>query len=229
MKEAIAKSDAVLVDGQVSRRRLLKFCGVMAATLALPTSYTTRIARAVAAAPRLPVVWLSFQECTGDTESFLRANDPTVVDLIFNRISLDFHEALMVASGHRADQQLADTIDRHSGQYICVVEGGIPTKDGGIHCIIGGRTALSIATETCLQARINIALGSCAWEGGIQAGGTQSDRLRRPRYRGVWRSQPDQHARLPRERGQPGGHDRSLPHVQQSAVSRRQAAAALRV
>src|SRR5512136_921636 len=94
----------------VSRRSFLKFCGLMAATLALPTTYAGKIATALAAASRLPVVWLEFQDCTGDTESFLRAGahpdplasgttDPSVIDLLLDFISLDYHETLMVPAG----------------------------------------------------------------------------------------------------------------------------------
>ncbi len=45
----------------------------MAATLALPTRYASRISSALSAGTRLPVVWHEFQDCTGDSESFLRA------------------------------------------------------------------------------------------------------------------------------------------------------------
>jgi hydrogenase small subunit len=42
----------------VSRREFLKFCGVMAATLALPAHATGRIAKALLTNPRPPIVWL---------------------------------------------------------------------------------------------------------------------------------------------------------------------------
>jgi hydrogenase small subunit len=65
----------------VSRRQFLKFCGLMTATLALPARYGSRVAHALLTSPRPPVVWLEFQDCTGDTESFLRANQPGVDEL----------------------------------------------------------------------------------------------------------------------------------------------------
>ena len=61
----------------------------MAATLALPAKHgAARIAEALTAARRLPVVWLGFLECTGDSESFLRANNPTVSSILLDLISL---------------------------------------------------------------------------------------------------------------------------------------------
>lgn len=155
------------VIGSIDRRKFLKFCGLMAGTLALQETYVNHIAKALAAAPRVPVIWLAFQDCTGDTESFLRSFDPSVVDLIFNVISLDYHESLMVPSGAMAEKSLNDTVQKYKGKYVCITEGSIPTKDGGVYCTIAGKTALSIAKTVCSSALINIAVGSCSLDGGI--------------------------------------------------------------
>ena len=40
---------------------------------------------------------------------------------------------------------------------------------GGVYCTVSGRTALSIAREVCGQAHATIAVGSCAWDGGLAA------------------------------------------------------------
>jgi hydrogenase small subunit len=153
----------------VSRRQFLKLCGVMTAALALPAHYTQRVAKALVTAPRPPVVWLEFQDCTGDTESFLRASQPGVDELLLNLLSLDYHETLMVPAGSMSEVSLRNTVTNFPGQYICVVEGSIPTQAGGIHCMIRGRTALSIAREVCGSALATIAVGTCAWDGGLAA------------------------------------------------------------
>ena len=158
-----------LTQHGVTRRQFLKFCGVMTATLALPAHYTGRIAKALLANPRPPVIWLEFQDCTGDTESFLRANQPGVDELLLDLLSLDYHETIMVPAGDMTEVSLSDTLTSFPGQYICVVEGSIPTAAGGIHCMIRGRTALSIAQEVCGNALATIALGTCAWDGGLAA------------------------------------------------------------
>jgi hydrogenase small subunit len=75
-----------LVRGGVDRRQFLKFCGAMVATLALPARYAPRVAEALASAVRAPLVWLEFQDCAGDTESFLRATQPTVDELLLETI-----------------------------------------------------------------------------------------------------------------------------------------------
>jgi hydrogenase small subunit len=153
----------------VSRRQFLKFCGAMVATLALPARYVPRVAEALTSAMRPPLVWLEFQDCAGDTESFLRASQPSVDDLLLETISLDYHETIMVPAGLRAEKSLADTVANYAGEYICIVEGAIPTAEGGVYCTIRGRTALSIAQEVCGKARATIAVGSCAWDGGLPA------------------------------------------------------------
>jgi hydrogenase small subunit len=153
----------------VSRRQFLKFCGLMSATLALPAHYTSRIARALVTSPRPPLVWLEFQDCTGDTESFLRASQPGVDELVLDLLSVNYHETIMVPAGQGTEASLQATIADYPGQYVCVVEGSIPTVAGGIHCSIRGRTALSIAQEVCSNALATIAVGTCAWDGGLAA------------------------------------------------------------
>ncbi len=51
--------------------------------MALPPMMIPRIAAALEQARRPSVIWLSFQECTGCTESLTRSHSPTVEGLIF--------------------------------------------------------------------------------------------------------------------------------------------------
>ncbi len=151
----------------MSRRDFLKFCGVISTTLALPTSYIPRVASALAASARLPVIWLSFQGCTGDTESFLRASDPSVGTILLELLSVNYHETLMVAAGHQAEQVRQETMMRYPGQYLAIVEGAIPATEH--YCVIGGRSALDIVREVCGSALATITVGSCSWDGGLPA------------------------------------------------------------
>jgi hydrogenase small subunit len=153
----------------ISRREFLGFCASMAAVLGLPASATSAIAAAVESETRPILVWLEFQDCAGNSESFLRASHPTVADLILESISLNYHETLMAAAGHQAESALADTVRQHKGQYIALVEGAIPTGAGGAYCTIGGRSALDIAREVCGGAAATIAVGTCATFGGLPA------------------------------------------------------------
>ena len=158
---------ASLIERGVSRRDFLKFCSVMAATLALPATAVPRIARALESAKRPPVVWLEMQDCAGCTESFLRAYNPTVAQLVLDILSVNYHETIMTPSGKRAEKSLKDTVAE--GGYITVVEGSIPTKDDGVYCCIGGRTALEILQEVGSKSAAVITVGACAFYGGWPA------------------------------------------------------------
>jgi hydrogenase small subunit len=158
-----------LVDRGVSRRDFVKFCSTMAAVLALPAGYGTKIAEALEKAPKPSVVWLEMQACTGDTESFLRASKPTVAELVLDIVSYDYHETIMAPAGHQAEKSLRDVVEKQKGKYIAIVEGSIPAGDGGVYCCIGGKSALDIVREVAGNAAATIAVGNCAWDGGWPA------------------------------------------------------------
>ena len=60
----------------VSRREFLGFCTVMTSALALPSVLSAKVAKAIQGAEKPVLVWLEFQDCCGNTESFLRASKP---------------------------------------------------------------------------------------------------------------------------------------------------------
>lgn len=153
----------------VSRRDFMKFCTVMAASMGLPLSMAPRLAAAVTAPKRPPVIWLSGQACTGCTESLLRPTHPSLEHLILDLISLDYNETLNAGAGHQAEEALQDSIKDNFGKFILVVEGAIPVKDGGVYCMVGGRPFADIVKETASKAAAVIAIGSCASWGGIPA------------------------------------------------------------
>jgi hydrogenase small subunit len=149
------------------RREFLQFCATVAATLGLPAGAEAAVAKAVEAAKRPSVIWLHFQECTGCSESLLRAEHPTLEKLILDVISLDYHETLMAAAGHQAEAARKAAMKANKGKYVLVVEGAIPTKANGIYCKIGGHTAIDLLKECAADAAAVIAIGSCASWGGM--------------------------------------------------------------
>jgi len=155
----------------LSRRTFLKFCTGVAATLGLPSLAGLDIARAVTSSRRTPVIWLSAQECTGCTESLLRSNHPSLEQLILDLISLDYHEALSTPSGHLAEAAKHHSMEENKGKYLLVVDGSIPTKDGGIYCKVANKTSLEHLREGAAGAAAIVAIGSCAVWGGIPASG----------------------------------------------------------
>ncbi len=157
-------------DG-MSRRDFVKTCMTATAMMGLPFGMYAKVAEAAQANNNPPVIWLHFQECTGCSETLLRSTHPTVNSLILDMISLDYHETLMAGSGHQAEKSLHDSMAANKGKYILVVEGAIPTKDNGIYCKVGGKTALESLRHAADGAAAIICIGTCASYGGIQSVG----------------------------------------------------------
>ena len=166
MEHLLRGPDGPPVDG-VDRRDFLKVCMLAAATVGLPASVGRKWAEAAEAGLKPVVIWLHFQECTGCTESLLRTSHPGIGDLILDLISLDYHETLFAAAGHQIEEVLHNAIAENEGQYICVVEGAIPTKENGIYCKIAGRTAIDILQDVGGKAAAVIARDKRACRGAI--------------------------------------------------------------
>ncbi len=130
-----------------SRRQFLQFCTAAAAAAGFAKSGVAQVVSAFEKKEKPAVVWMHFQECTCCSESFIRASHPIVADALLDVLSLNYTETLMAASGFQAEKSLNDTIKNNKGKYIVLVEGAVPTKDGGVYCMIGGKTAESILQE----------------------------------------------------------------------------------
>jgi len=151
-----------------SRRDFLQFCSWLAAAAGIEASGVGQVVHALTTKPRLPVVWFHFQECTCCSESFIRSSHPIVADIILDKISLDYTETLQAAAGHQAEAALHATMEKYKGEYLMLVEGSVPTGNGGVYCCIAGRTALDIVTEAAAGSKAIVCWGSCASNGCIQ-------------------------------------------------------------
>jgi len=157
----------LLLQNGVSRRTFLKYCTAMASLMALPPSMGRVMAEQLRAARRPSVIYLSFQECTGCVESLTRSFSPTVENLLFNFISLDYNDTLMAAAGHAAEEARAQAMRDNDGQYLLIVDGAVPTGADGAYGMAAGRTYVDILQETSKGAAAIICLGTCAAFGGI--------------------------------------------------------------
>jgi hydrogenase small subunit len=154
-----------LEERGISRRSFMKFCGVMAATLALPARYRTTIADALTNVRRPVLIWRQFQDCAGNSESILRSPHPDVAQVVLETLAWNYHELIMAGSGEQAEAMSSQAVRDLKGEYIAVIEGAIPSGDG--YCTIGGRSALDLAQEVAGNAKFTIAVGACAWDGGL--------------------------------------------------------------
>lgn len=165
-----------LASAGVSRRDFVKYCAGLAAIFAVGTPQMAHAAPAQKAAEELAdklgaitkpnVVWLQLQECTGCMESALRSGGTTVEEVVLNLLSVNYNELLMAAAGEAAEEALAET---NAKKHILVVNGSVPTKDGGIYCTIGGKSAEQVLRESAENADIILAVGACAVYGSVQA------------------------------------------------------------
>ena len=157
----------VLAKRGISRRTFIKFCTAVASSMALSPSVVPAMAESLAKAKRQSVIWLSFQECTGCTESLTRSAQPSIESLIFDFISLDYHHTLQAASGDQAEHAREEAMKQNKGKYLLIVDGSIPTKDNGVYSTIAGITNLQMLEDVAKDAAAIIAVGTCAAYGGL--------------------------------------------------------------
>ena len=168
----------------VSRRDFLKLCGLVAGAMGMtvppieasglpPQLKRTRtkaihqVAQALETKPRVPIIWLEFQDCAGCSEALTRSHSPTLVNLVLESITVEYHETLSAAAGFQVEQAKEDAMKKYAGQYVLVVEGSIPTGANGVYCTIGGRSSVDLLKEAAAGAAAIIATGNCAAFGGL--------------------------------------------------------------
>lgn len=159
-----------LLSAGISRRDFMKTVSTATAIMGLPVAMAEEVvAQAGKEDNRPPVIWLHFQECTGCSEALLRANHPSIAEVVLDIINLEYQETLMAGAGDQAEEALHNAIKKHAGKYILVVEGSIPTADMDVCCKIANKTALQSFKETAEKAAVVVSLGACATSGGIVA------------------------------------------------------------
>jgi len=151
----------------LTRRSLLQYAACTASLMGLSPREAAAMAQGLEKATRQSVIWLSFQECTGCTESLTRSFSPSLEDLIFDFISLDYHHTLQAVSGEAAEAARHAAMKAHAGKYIVVVDGSVPLGEGGIYSVIAGMTNAAMLAETVEHAAAVIAVGTCAAHGGL--------------------------------------------------------------
>ena len=151
----------------ISRRGFIKFCTAAASAMALPPWMGPAMAEQLRNAPRPSVIYLSFQECTGCLESLTRSFAPTIENLIFNVISLDYNDTLMAAAGDAAEDGARQG---HEGQLRKICAGGrrLGADGRGWRLLHGRRTsAVDTLREAAKGAAAIVCVGTCSAFGGI--------------------------------------------------------------
>jgi hydrogenase small subunit len=164
---------------QLSRRVFLKYCGAGAATIGLSATDLGLLHAALSSTGAPEVIWIKGSSCDGCSISLLNriaASAPaTVADVLLNNINLTFHTNLMTFAGESAVAVMEQAYAK--GNYVLVVEGGIPTAFGGHACIsysYKGQevTFLEMVQRYAPRASHIICAGTCAAWGGIPKSGS---------------------------------------------------------
>ena len=168
----------------VSRRDFLKISGLVAGAIGMTSlppveglkgnsaaakAYNPKalVTKALETKPRLPVIWLEFQDCAGCSEALTRSQSPTLGNLVLNLISIEYHETLSAAAGFQVEEAKQAAMKKYAGQYVLVVEGSISPMDDGVYCTIGGKSSLDLLQEAAAGAAAIINTGNCSSFGGL--------------------------------------------------------------
>jgi len=179
--------------GKLSRLKYHKLCDALAAVLMLPPDDVPLIAEAVAeavhGANRLPVTWLSFQDCTGDTGAFFRSSrrpipgrpritDSPILNLLSDMISLDYHWTPAIPSSPASVLSLYHALQNRSSSTVCILEGDIPLDENGHDPWMSGRNAWRAIQKFLPQTQAVITLESCSGNGNGTAGPVHTTSVR---------------------------------------------------
>ena len=154
-----------------SKEDLNRWVSMVTASMQLHPSFEEQVGSALKTLNRLPIIWLELSDCSGNSEAFIKSTNPSIEELIFNYISLDYHELLMSASSEQSESQLEQIISREKGSYLLIVEGAVPLGMEGKFLRIGtkGETGISLLQRCAENAALVMAVGSCAYDGGVVA------------------------------------------------------------
>jgi hydrogenase small subunit len=120
---------------------------------------------------KINLIWLEATGCSGNIISLLNAENPSVIYLLQEMITMKYSNSLMALDGDEAFKQFLDTLDT---EFILVVEGAVSTKDNGLYNVIArynGKaiTAMEAVKMAGEKAKYVVAVGTCAAFGGISA------------------------------------------------------------
>ena len=116
------------------------------------------------------VVWLHGGACNGNTQSFLNAEEPTVIDLVTDfGIEVLYHHALVTDMGEQAKALLNSIINGERELDVLVVEGTIINGPNGTgrYDMFLGRPFKDWVADLAPKSFVTVGVGECASFGGV--------------------------------------------------------------
>lgn len=144
------------------RQAFNRWVSMVTASMQLYPSFEKHVGNAVTTLNRIPIIWLELSDCSGNSD---------IEDLIFNYISLDYHELIMSVSSGQRKSLLESIIQTEKDRYILIVDGAVPLSMDGKFLRIGtkGETGLVLLQHCARDAALVMAVRNCAYDGGVVA------------------------------------------------------------
>lgn len=163
--------DAALISLDIAKSEVNSWVSMVTANMQLHPNFEQSVDKAIKTLNKVPIIWLELSDCSGNSEAFIKSTNPAIEDIIFDYVSLDYHELLMSASGDQSETILEDIITTQKGEYILIVEGAVPLAMDGKYLRIGprGETGIDLLKKCAKDAALVISVGSCAFDGGVVA------------------------------------------------------------
>ena len=163
--------DAAMESLDIAKSEVNSWISMVTANMQLHPNFEQVVEGALCNLNKVPIIWLELSDCSGNSEAFIKSTNPAIEDLIFDYVSLDYHELLMSASGDQSETILEDIITNQKGEYILIVEGAVPMAMDGKYLRIGpkGETGIELLQKCAKDAALVLAVGSCALDGGVVA------------------------------------------------------------
>jgi quinone-reactive Ni/Fe-hydrogenase small subunit len=163
--------DAALASLEIGKKEVNSWISMVTADMKLHPNFEEVVEQGIKSLNKVPIIWLELSDCSGNSEAFIKSTNPAIEDLIFDYISLDYHELLMSASGDQSETILEDIIENQKGEYVLLVEGAVPLAMDGKFLRVGpkGETGIELLKKCAKDAALVIAVGSCAFDGGVVA------------------------------------------------------------
>lgn len=163
--------DNALKSMDIATKELNSWISMITASMQLHPSFEDSVGTALMSLNRIPILWLELSDCSGNSEAFIKSTNPSIEDLIFDYISLDYHELLMSASSNESETILENIINNQKDKYILIVEGAVPLGLDGKFLRIGthGETGVELLKRCAKDAALIMGVGSCACNGGVVA------------------------------------------------------------
>jgi hydrogenase small subunit len=118
------------------------------------------------------LIWLKGAACSGNTMSFLNAEQPSVIDLVTDfGIRILYHPTIALETGEQVKEVLSRAINEQVQLDILVFEGAVvqgPEGTGWMN-YFADRPTKEWVTDLVKVARYVVAVGDCATWGGIVA------------------------------------------------------------